>query len=69
MFSVHILEPMRKAHDIGNEVYTIIEANPKHAAKEHYVIFEVFTGVTLNNGVFWDVMPCGSCGNRRFGGT
>jgi hypothetical protein len=31
--------------------------------------FEVFTAVTMNNGVFWDVMPCGSCKNRRFGGT
>jgi hypothetical protein len=20
----------------------------------------------LNNGVFWDVTPCGSCKNRRF---
>jgi hypothetical protein len=23
----------------------------------------------VKNGVFWDVMPCGSCKNRRFGGT
>jgi hypothetical protein len=22
-----------------------------------------------NNGVSWDVMPCGPCKNRRFGGT
>jgi hypothetical protein len=22
--------------------------------------FEVFTVVTMKNGVFWDVMPCGS---------
>jgi hypothetical protein len=22
-----------------------------------------------NNGVFWDVTPCGSCKNRCFGGT
>jgi hypothetical protein len=21
----------------------------------------------LKNGVFWDVMPCGFCKNRRFG--
>jgi hypothetical protein len=33
------------------------------------VRFEVFTAVTLKNGVFWDVMLCGSCKNRRFGGT
>jgi hypothetical protein len=31
--------------------------------------FEVFTAVTTKNAVFWDVMPCGSCKNRRFGGT
>jgi hypothetical protein len=28
---------------------------------------EVFTAVTMNNGVFWDVTPCGPCKNRRFG--
>jgi hypothetical protein len=33
------------------------------------VRFEVFTAVTMKNGVFWDVMPCDSCKNRRFGGT
>jgi hypothetical protein len=31
--------------------------------------FEVFTAVTMKNGVLWDVTPCGSCKNRRFGGT
>jgi hypothetical protein len=34
-----------------------------------YIRFEVFTAVTMKNGVFWDVMPCGSCKNRCFGGT
>jgi hypothetical protein len=33
------------------------------------VRFEVFMAVTMKNGVFWDVMPCGSCKNQRFGGT
>jgi hypothetical protein len=33
------------------------------------VRFEVFTAVTMNNGVFWVVTPCGSFKNRRFGGT
>jgi hypothetical protein len=33
------------------------------------VTFEVFTAVTMKNGVFWDVTPCGSCKNRRLGGT
>jgi hypothetical protein len=31
----------------------------------HLVTFEVFTAVTMKNGVFWDVTPCGSCKNRR----
>jgi hypothetical protein len=26
-----------------------------------YVRFEVFTAVTMKNGIFWDVMLCGSC--------
>jgi hypothetical protein len=33
------------------------------------VRFEVFTAVSMKNCVFWDVTPCGSCKNRRFGGT
>jgi hypothetical protein len=28
---------------------------------------EVFTAVTMKNAVSWDVTPCGSCKNRRFG--
>jgi hypothetical protein len=36
---------------------------------EFYVRFEVSTAVTMKSGVFWDVTPCGSCKNRRFGGT
>jgi hypothetical protein len=34
-----------------------------------YVRFEVFMAVTMKNAVFWDIMPCGSCKNQRFGGT
>jgi hypothetical protein len=25
--------------------------------------------LTMKNAVFWDMMPCDSCKNRRFGGT
>jgi hypothetical protein len=32
------------------------------------VRFEVFTAVTMNNGVFWGVKACGCCKNRRLGG-
>jgi hypothetical protein len=34
-----------------------------------FVRFEVFAALTMKNAVFWDVMPCGSCKNRRFRGT
>jgi hypothetical protein len=33
------------------------------------VRLEVFTAVTMKNGVIWDVTPHGSCKNERFGGT
>jgi hypothetical protein len=29
----------------------------------------VIKKITEKNDVFWDVMPCDSCKNRRFGGT
>jgi hypothetical protein len=27
--------------------------------KNVFITFEVFTAVTMNTGVFWDVTPCG----------
>jgi hypothetical protein len=36
---------------------------------QNFVRFEAFTAVTMKNVVFWDVAPCISCVNRRFGGT
>jgi hypothetical protein len=44
----------------------VIEA--LHYKPEGSVRFEVSTAVTMKN-VLWDVTPCGSCKNRRFGGT
>jgi hypothetical protein len=35
---------------------------------EKYRKIEVFTAVTMKNVVFWDVVPCIFCLNRRFGG-
>jgi hypothetical protein len=31
-------------------------------------IGELGTTLAVKNDVFWDVTPCGSCMNRRFGG-
>jgi hypothetical protein len=42
---------------------------PSSQTPSVYVRFEVFTAVTMKNGVFWVVTPCGSCKNLRFGGT
>jgi hypothetical protein len=35
----------------------------EQGTKNVYVRFEVFTAVTMKNGVFWDVTPRGSCKN------
>jgi hypothetical protein len=35
----------------------------------YIVILEVFTAVTMKNGVFWEVTPCDPCKKQRFGGT
>jgi hypothetical protein len=40
-----------------------------HSTEIKYLRYEVFTAVTMKNCVFWDVTPCGSCKNQRFGGT
>jgi hypothetical protein len=46
------------------------ELKPKTLKRvQNYVGFEVFTAVTMKNGVLWDVTPCDSCKNLRFGGT
>jgi hypothetical protein len=47
----------------------IVFMNIRHYDRYGFVRFEVFTAVTRKNGVFWVVTPCGSCKNRRFGGT
>jgi hypothetical protein len=41
----------------------------QNPASECFVRFEVFTAVTMMNGVFWDVTLCGPRKNQRFGGT
>jgi hypothetical protein len=31
--------------------------------------YAIIKSTDMKNGVFWVVTPCGSCKNRRFGGT
>jgi hypothetical protein len=47
---------------LGPEVYSAISRN-EYQRKKNNVRFEVFTAVTMKNGVFWDVTPYGSCKN------
>jgi hypothetical protein len=43
--------------------------NSKQRTEVGYVRCEVLKAVTVKNGVFWDVRPCGSYKNQCFGGT
>jgi hypothetical protein len=70
------LTPKRNAWNIfviaylrRTRVLYVTEGRVRICNSKVNVRFEVFTAVTMKNGVFWDVMPCGSCKNRRFGGT
>jgi hypothetical protein len=61
-----------KMYDISNyRPISLLTSFSKITEKLIYTVlrFEVFTAVTMKNAVFWYVMPCGSCKNRRFGGT
>jgi hypothetical protein len=58
----------RKIH-VCNIITGMVILVPIVFCKWNITRFEVFTAVTVKNGVFWDVTPCGSCKNRHFGGT
>jgi hypothetical protein len=65
----------QRSHKFHMERFNIKKLNEVEG-KEKYRVevsnmlrFEVFTAVTMKNGVFWDVTPCGSCKNRCLGGT
>jgi hypothetical protein len=76
---VSIVPDMINTHISSDEqsIYIYCDMLPKggfssgfHTASNMEIVrFEVFTAVTMKNGVFWVVTPCGSCKNRRFGGT
>jgi hypothetical protein len=60
---------LKKLNDVeGKETYRVEVSN------RFATLFQISSPKMLNhllhkNGVFWDVTPCGSCKNRRFGGT
>jgi hypothetical protein len=47
---------------IYNRMYEHIDRNRiLDDNQDGFIRFEVFTAVTMKNGVFWVVPPCGSC--------
>jgi hypothetical protein len=57
------------AHSSALKMEVYNSEKPVDAHQSRCLRFEVFTAVTMKNGVFWVVTQCGSCKNRRFGGT
>jgi hypothetical protein len=53
-----------KTKENGDKILALIHED------SHRTIYQLVdtTGI-VKNGVFWDVMQCGSCKNRRFGET
>jgi hypothetical protein len=44
------------------------DSSVKHK-RSFYTVRLTSHDIGMKNVVFWDVTPCGSCKNRRFGGT
>jgi hypothetical protein len=65
----HSRQAPRKNNSILLLNFVVINQMGLYAKPIKSVKFGVFTAVIMNNGVFWDVTPCGCCKNRRFGGT
>jgi hypothetical protein len=63
------LSPYKQGTPSSTRRYLVSRVAPRQETNIRNVRFEVFTAVTMKNGVFWDVTPCGCCKNRRFGVT
>jgi hypothetical protein len=44
--------------------FTLITKRATNRTSLYNVRFEISTAMTMKNGVFWDVTPCGSCKDR-----
>jgi hypothetical protein len=55
--------------DAVSIVFKAVNHLPLNQRTISHLRFEVFTAVTMKNGVFWVVTSCASRKNRRFGGT
>jgi beta-galactosidase/beta-glucuronidase len=52
--------------DLDNNIYLVFNSA---TSTPTFLLASIKLSVFLKNGVFWDVTPCGSRKNRRFGGT
>jgi hypothetical protein len=69
----HETEDLQKLHSSPNVIgkinlWKILCMKCSNVRKKSNVRYGGFTAVTMKNAVFWDVIPCGSCKSRRFGG-
>jgi hypothetical protein len=62
-------KPCKPAYNVQPATHNLKKKALKYPNTYYHVRFEVFTAVTMKNGVFWDVSARDSCKNRRFGGT
>jgi hypothetical protein len=64
---VQLLEPLEPTCRVGSLIYShistaLVTRTCVTDVCKHTIIrvrFEVFTAVTMKNGIFWDVTPCG----------
>jgi hypothetical protein len=57
-----------KSTGLSEESFLRVVGGRLHVNFQGACKIEVFTAVTMKNAIFWDVMLCVSCKNRRFGG-
>jgi hypothetical protein len=55
--------------ELGMKKQPIYELQNQKYAADRGVFHSARIYQMMKNGVFWDVTPCGSCKNRRFGGA
>jgi hypothetical protein len=58
----------RKCYSVFSHRHKCLSCLVHTVSNTVYIRFEVFTAVTMKKAVFWDVAPCRSGVNRRFGG-
>jgi hypothetical protein len=63
----HLLWQNAPKHNNGLSIRLLYSAYVK--TSQGNVRSEVFMTLAIKNSVFWDMAPCRSCMNRRFGGT